>query len=325
MTSPVDRSTNWPYEDGRPGRFSYARTGHPTGEAVEEELGRLDGGRALLFPSGMSAATTVLLALARPDGLVALGAGSYYGTAVLFRLLEPWGVRVVEFDQTGPPPADAALVWVEAPANPMLTMPDLAAATAFGVPVVCDSTVATPLGLRPLEFGCDVALHSATKYLGGHDDVLAGVAVVRDDDVYDRLRALRSATGAVASPDAAALLARGLKTLAVRVERQAATAADLAERLRAHPSVRDRPLPGARRPRLLRRCRRGGREPRRDVAGHDRERDEPRRHRLEAGEPPPLGGRPLPAGPAPPLGRTRGRGRPLGRPRARARAGLNRT
>ena len=244
MTSPVDRSTNWPFEDGRPGRFSYARTGHPTGEAVEEELGRLDGGRALLFPSGMSAATTVLLALARPDGLVALGAGSYYGTAVLFRLLEPWGVRVVEFDQTGPPPADAALVWVEAPANPMLTMPDLAAATAFGVPVVCDSTVATPLGLRPLEFGCDVALHSATKYLGGHDDVLAGVAVVRDDDVYDRLRALRSATGAVASPDAAALLARGLKTLAVRVERQAATAADLAERLRAHPSVRTVRYPG---------------------------------------------------------------------------------
>jgi cystathionine gamma-synthase len=237
MTIPVDRSTNWPYEDGRPGRFSYARSGHPTGEAVEAELGQLDGGRALLFPSGMSAATTVLLTLARPGGLVALAAGSYYGTGALFRLLEPWGVRVVEFDQTGPPPADAALVWVEAPANPTLTMPDLAAATALDVPVVCDSTVATPLGLRPLEVGCDVALHSATKYLGGHDDVLAGVAVVRDDDVYDRLRALRSATGAVASPDAAALLARGLKTLAVRVERQAATAADLAERLRAHPSV----------------------------------------------------------------------------------------
>ena len=149
MTSPVDRSTNWPYEDGSPGRFSYARTGHPTGEAVEEELGRLDGGRALLFPSGMSAATTVLLTLARPDGLVALAEGSYYGTGVLFRLLEPWGVRVVEFDQTGPPPADAALVWVEAPANPMLTMPDLDAATAFGVPVVCDSTVATPLATAP--------------------------------------------------------------------------------------------------------------------------------------------------------------------------------
>ena len=234
---PIDRSTVWPYEDGEPGRWSYARAGHPTGEAVEEELGRLDGGRALLFPSGMSAVTTVLLTLARPGGLVALAEGSYYGTGVLFRLLEPWGVRVVEFDQTGSPPAEADLVWLEAPANPMLTMPDLDAAAAHPAPVVVDSTVATPLALRPLEHGCDVALHSATKYLAGHDDVLAGVAVVRDDDLYDRLRRLRSATGAVAPADTAALLGRGLKTLAVRVERQSATAAILAERLRGHAAV----------------------------------------------------------------------------------------
>ena len=241
---PIDRSTVWPYEDGEPGRWSYARAGHPTGEAVEEELGRLDGGRALLFPSGMSAVTTVLLTLARPGGLVALAEGSYYGTGVLFRLLEPWGVRVVEFDQTGSPPAEADLVWLEAPANPMLTMPDLDAAAAHPAPVVVDSTVATPLALRPLEHGCDVALHSATKYLAGHDDVLAGVAVVRDDDLYDRLRRLRSATGAVAPADTAALLGRGLKTLAVRVERQSATAAILAERLRGHAAVQVVRYPG---------------------------------------------------------------------------------
>jgi cystathionine gamma-synthase len=240
----IDRSTVWPYEDGDPGRYSYARSGHPTGEAVEEELGRLDAGRALLFPSGMSAVSTVLLALARPGALVALAAGSYYGTGALFRLLEPWGVRLVEFDQTGAPPADADLVWVEAPANPMLTMPDLAAAAAHPAAVVCDSTIATPLAVRPLEHGCDVALHSATKYLGGHDDVLAGVAVVRDDALYDRVRRMRWATGAVAAPDAAALLARGLKTLEVRVVRQAATAAVVAERLRAHPAVRAVRYPG---------------------------------------------------------------------------------
>jgi cystathionine gamma-synthase len=240
----VDRSTVWAYEDGEPGRFSYARAGHPAGEAVEAELGRLDGGRALLFPSGMSAVATVLLTLARPGGLVALAEGSYYGTGVLFRLLEPWGVRLVEFDQTGPPPPDADLVWLEAPANPMLTMPDLEAAAAHRAPVVCDSTVATPLALRPLEQGCDVALHSATKYLSGHDDVLAGVAVVRDDDLYERLRRLRWATGAVAAPDAAFLVARGLKTLAVRVERQTATAAVRAERLRAHPAVAVLRYPG---------------------------------------------------------------------------------
>jgi cystathionine gamma-synthase len=233
----VDRSTVWPYQDGEPGHFSYARAGHPAGEAVEAELGELDGGRALLFPSGMSAVATVLLTLARPGTLVALAEGSYYGTGVLFRLLEPWGVRLVEFDQTGPPPADADLVWLEAPANPMLTMPDLEAAAAHPAPVVCDSTVATPLALRPLEHGCDVALHSATKVIAGHDDVLAGVAVVGDDGLYERLRRLRWATGAVAAPDAAFLVARGLKTLALRVERQGATAAVLAERLRAHPAV----------------------------------------------------------------------------------------
>ena len=237
MPEPVDRSTSWPFTDGEPGHFSYARDGHPPGEAVEAELGELDGGRALLFPSGMSAIATVLLTLGRPNGVVALTEGAYYGTGKLFRLLEPWGVRVVEFDQTGPPPEDALLVCIEAPANPMLTMPDFEAAAAHRAPVVCDSTIATPLAVRPLELGCDVALHSATKYLGGHDDVLAGVAVVRDDDLFDRLLATRTATGAVASPDTAYLVARGLKTLAVRVERQAASARVLAERLREHPAV----------------------------------------------------------------------------------------
>ena len=237
MPEPVDRSTSWPFEEGEPGHFSYAREGHPAGEAVERELGELDGGRALLFPSGMSAVATVLLTLGPPGGLVALAEGSYYGTGKLFRLLEPWGVRVVEFDQTGPPPDGAELVWLEAPANPLLTMPDFERAAAHRAPVVCDSTIATPRALRPLELGCDVALHSATKYLGGHDDVLAGVAVVRDDALFERLYAMRTATGAVASPDSAALVARGLKTLAVRVERQTASARVLAERLHEHPAV----------------------------------------------------------------------------------------
>ncbi len=235
--APVDRSTVWPYEDGEPGRFSYARAGHPAGEAVEETLGALDGGRALLFPSGMSAVATVLLGLGQPGAVVALAEGAYYGTGVLFRLLEPWGVRVVEFDQTGPPPTEAALVWLEAPANPMLTMPDFEAAAAHDAPVVCDSTVATPLAVRPLELGCDVALHSATKYLAGHDDVLAGAVTVRDGDLYERLRRLRWATGAVASPDAAFLVARGLETLRVRVERQSSSARILADRLRGHAAV----------------------------------------------------------------------------------------
>jgi len=240
----VDRSTVWPYEAGEPGRFSYARAEHPTGVEAERALGELDGGRALLFGAGMAAVTTVLLTLARPGATIALAEGAYYGTAVLFRHLEPWGVRVVEYDQTGPPPADAGLVWVEAPSNPMLTMPDLSAAAAHPAPVVCDATVATPLRLRPLDHGCDVVLHSATKYLAGHDDVVAGVAVVRDDDLYGRLHTTRRLAGTIGSPDAASLVLRGLKTLELRVERQTASARLLAERLGRHTAVTTIRYPG---------------------------------------------------------------------------------
>jgi cystathionine gamma-synthase len=237
MTAPLDRSATWPYDAGEPQRFSYARADHPTGVAAEAALGALDGGQALLFPSGMAAATTVVLTMARPGATIALAAGAYYGTAVLFRHLEPWGVRFVEYDQTGAPPASADLVWLEAPANPMLTLPDFEAAAAHPAPVVCDSTVATPLGLRPLELGCDVALHSATKYLGGHDDLLAGVAVAGDLRLRDRLWETRRLTGAVASADTAWLLLRGLQTLELRVGRQVETASALAARLRGHPEV----------------------------------------------------------------------------------------
>lgn len=239
----IDRSTVWPYRGGEPGRFSYARADHPTGVAVEEELGRLDGGRALLFPSGMSAVTTTLLALVRPGDTVALAAGAYYGHRALLDRLAPWGIGTVEFDQTGPPPP-AQLVLVEAPANPLLSMPDLEAAAAHPAPVVCDATIATPLRLRPLDHGCDVALHSATKYLAGHDDVLAGVVVVRDDGLYSRLHETRRLTGAVASPDSAWLVRRGLATLELRLERQTAGARALARRLRQHPAVEIVRYPG---------------------------------------------------------------------------------
>jgi cystathionine gamma-synthase len=240
---PLERSATWRYEQGEPGRFSYARADHPTGVAAERAIGALDVGRALLFPSGMSAVTTTLLTLLRPGETVALAAGAYYGHGVLLEHLARWEIGYVEFDQTGSPP-EADLVLVEAPANPMLTMPDLAAAVAHRAPVVCDSTVATPVHLRPLDHGCDVALHSATKYLGGHDDLLAGVLVVRDDELFGRLHTTRRLTGAVASPDVAWLLLRGLKTLGVRVERQTATARELAGRLRAHPAVRTVRYPG---------------------------------------------------------------------------------
>jgi cystathionine gamma-synthase len=172
-----------------------------------------------------------------PGGTIALAEGAYYGHRVLFDHLEPWGVNVVEFDQTGAPPDDADLILVEAPANPLLTMPDLEAAAAHPAPVVCDATVATPLRLRPLEHGCDVALHSATKILAGHDDVLAGVTVTRDAALRDRLHSTRRLAGIVAPADTAWLVRRGLETLDVRLARQEATACILAERLANHPAV----------------------------------------------------------------------------------------
>ena len=234
MDARLDRSSTWPYVHGEPGRFSYARDNHPTVVACEETLGTLDGGRALLFPSGMGAVTTVLLTLAHPGATVAIAEAAYYGHARLVRHLEPWGLRLVEFDQTGPPPDGADLVLIESPANPILTMPDFEAAAAHPAPVVCDATVASPLRVRPLDHGCDIALHSATKVLAGHDDLLAGVVTVRDDDLYERLHLMRRRTGMVASADAAWLLHRGLRTLSVRLERQEASARVLADKLASH-------------------------------------------------------------------------------------------
>ncbi len=233
----VDRSTVWPYRDGEPGEFVYQRYGHPTGVEAERQLGELDGGHALLFPSGAGATTALVLALLSPGDTIALAEGAYFGTGITFGQLERWGLRVVEFDQTGAPPEGVQLVWLEAPSNPFLTMPDLEAAVAHPARVVVDATVATPIHLRPLEHGADFVLHSATKYLAGHHDALLGAVVCARSEDAERLKELRTRTGIVASPDPCWLLLRGLKTLELRVRRQSESAAELARRLAAHPAV----------------------------------------------------------------------------------------
>ena len=242
---PLDRSTIWPYdEQGEPGDFYYQRYGNPTVAAAEAALGELDGGAALLFPSGAGATTALVLSLLEPGDTIALARGGYYGTGLAFAALAGWGLRVVEFDQTGPPPEDVQLVWLEAPTNPYLTMPNLDAAAAHPAPVVVDATVATPVHLRPLERGADFVLHSATKYLAGHDDALLGAVVCRDDAAAEKLRTFRGRTGIVAAPDPAWLLLRGLKTLELRVRRQTATATFRAEQRRGHPAVEAVRYPG---------------------------------------------------------------------------------
>jgi cystathionine gamma-synthase len=239
---PVDRATIWPYDEGgEPRDFYYSRYGSPTVADAESRLGELEGGEALLFPSGSGATTALVLSLLKPGDTIALAAGCYFGTGVTFQALAKWGLNYVEFDQTGPPPDGVQLVWLEAPSNPFLTMPDLESAAAHPAPVVVDSTVATPIHLRPLEHGADFVLHSATKYLAGHDDALLGAVAGR---TLDDLRTFRSQTGISPAPDPAWLLLRGLKTLELRVRHQTKTATDLAERLRAHPKVEVVRYPG---------------------------------------------------------------------------------
>jgi cystathionine gamma-synthase len=241
---PLDRATIWPYREGKPGELYYQRYAHPNGLAAEAKLAELEGGEALLFPSGAGATTALVLGLLVPGQTIALAEGGYYGTGVLFDALERWGVRHVEFDQTGPPPEGVELVWLEAPSNPFLTMPDIEAAVASPARVVVDSTAATPVYLRPLEHGADFALHSATKYLGGHDDVLLGAVACRSAEDAERLREFRGRTGIVAAPDPCWLLSRSLKTLPVRMDRHTASATELAARLRAHPAVEVVRYPG---------------------------------------------------------------------------------
>lgn len=241
---PIDRSTAWPYEAGEPGPFSYARFSSPTVAEAERRLGELDGGEAILFASGSAASTAVVLALLSPGRTVALARGAYYGTGRLLEELGRWGVQHIEFDQTGAPPPSADLVWLEAPSNPFLTMPDFGAAAAHAGMVVCDATAATPLVVRPLEHGCDLVVHSATKFLAGHDDALVGAVVARDPEIAARLREHRTQTGAVCAPDVAWLLLRGLQTLEVRLERQTASARAIVELLRTHPAVEIVRYPG---------------------------------------------------------------------------------
>jgi cystathionine gamma-synthase len=244
----LDRATIHPYVDATPGPFYYQRVAHPVGAEAERVLGELEGGQSLLFPSGAGATTALVLGLLAPGATVAIADGGYWGTVGLIRgELGRWGIDVVTFDQTTPPPP-ADLVWLEPCSNPMLTFPDLDASIASahraGSRVVVDNTVLSPLLLRPLEHGADFVLHSATKILAGHHDALIGVvSCVRAGD-HARLAAFRAASGIVAAPDPAWLLLRGIKTLAVRAERQSAGALELARRLAAHPRVSTVRYPG---------------------------------------------------------------------------------
>jgi cystathionine gamma-synthase len=241
----VDRRAAWPYgPDGEPGEFVYQRYAHPTGAAAEAALGELEGGDALLYSSGTAAVTACVFALCRPGSTIALAQGAYFGTGVTFAQFAPWGLNVVEFDQTGPPPAEADVVWLESPSNPLLTLPNWEAARGHPGVIVCDATASTPVFLRALDEGATIVLHSATKYLTGHHDALIGATITREGELRERLYNARMRLGLSAAPDAAAMLRRGLDTLEVRVRRQTETATELARRLGEHRNVLKVRYPG---------------------------------------------------------------------------------
>ena len=253
---PIYQTSTYAQPDvGKPIRYDYARGGNPTREALQTVLASLEGARhALCFASGLAAEATLLLTL-RPGDHVLLPDDVYGGTYRLFaRVLGGWGIAFDVVDMTDPAGVRAALreetrmVWVETPTNPLLKVVDVTAvaeaARAAGARVVVDNTFATPYLQRPLELGADVVVHSVTKYLGGHSDLVGGAVVTSDDELAERLRFLQNAVGAVPGPMDCYLALRGVKTLAVRMEAHCRGARRVAAFLAEHPRVRRVHYPG---------------------------------------------------------------------------------
>jgi cystathionine beta-lyase/cystathionine gamma-synthase len=235
--------------------FEYSRSNNPTREALEVCLASLESARhCLAFASGLAATTTVMLLLEAGDHVV-VNDDVYGGTARLFTtVLSRYGLRFDSADLRDPDALRAALtdrtrmVWVESPTNPLLRLVDIAAVAEIarerGVLTVVDNTFATPVLQNPLALGADIVVHSSTKYLGGHSDVVGGAVMLDDDGLAASLRFHQNAVGAVPSPFDCWLLLRGVKTLELRVRRQCTNALAVAEFLATHPAVRAVHHPG---------------------------------------------------------------------------------
>ena len=240
---------------GRPKVWDYARGGNPTREAFQQALASLEGGeRGFAFSSGLGAETTLLLTL-RPGDHVVLADDVYGGTyRLLSKVLGEWGLAFSTADLGDLGALSAALtpatrlVWVETPSNPLLKIVDIGAVSAVAhehrARVVVDNTFATPALQRPLSLGADAVVHSVTKYVGGHSDLIGGAVVTNDEEWIDRLGFLGNAVGAVPGPMDSFLALRGLKTLAIRMRAHCAGARAVAGFLATHPTVTKVLYPG---------------------------------------------------------------------------------
>ena len=242
-------------EPGKPLKYDYSRSGNPTRAALEAALAALEGGtRGFAFSSGCAAATTLLHSL-QPGDHVVSGDDVYGGTFRLFdKVMKPFGILSSFVDLTDVTKFEAAItpqtrfVWFETPTNPTLKLADIAAISAIaarrGIRVVVDNTFASPVLQRPLALGATVVLHSTTKYINGHSDVVGGALVTSDPELCERIPFLQNAIGAVPSPLDCYLTMRGIKTLSVRMRAHVAGASELALRLAAHKSVARVHYPG---------------------------------------------------------------------------------
>jgi len=241
-------STFVQHEAGQWREFDYSRSGNPTRKAFETTLASLEAGcGALAFASGMAATHCATMLLEAGDHVVA-GADIYGGTyRLLHKICTRAGITTTLVDTADPQNIARALtpktklVWLESPGNPLMSIADLAACAAIakkhGALSAVDNTFATPVLTRPLELGIDIVMHSATKYLGGHSDMLGGALVVRDPELLKRLYFTQNATGGVMGPLESFLGSRGMKTLELRVREQSRTALELAQWLAADPRV----------------------------------------------------------------------------------------
>lgn len=256
VTTPVYQTSTYQQEAiGRHKGYEYSRTGNPTRAALETALAALEEGRfGLAFASGV-AATTAVFSLLRPGDHVLAGDDLYGGTyRLLEKIFRPWGLQVDYADVDDPGAfarglkTNTKLVWVETPTNPLMKVIDIAAvagnASKANALVVVDNTFASPYLQQPLALGADIVVHSTTKYLGGHSDVVGGAVVTSRQDIFERLKFLQNAAGAIPGPFDSWLVLRGLKTLSLRMERHSANAMTIAEFLSRQRTVKRVMYPG---------------------------------------------------------------------------------
>jgi cystathionine gamma-synthase len=239
------------------GGYEYARGGNPTRDSLQTQLASLEGGDlAYSFASGLAAEDTLLRAALKPGDHIVMGNDVYGGThRLVSRVFVPWGVSISTVEMSDLDavrhairPDATKVLWVETPSNPLMKITDIAALAElgheFGILVVVDNTFASPALQRPLELGADVVVHSTTKDLGGHSDVLGGAVVLRSGELAEKVGFLQFGVGAVSGPMDAWLTTRGIKTLAVRMERHSANASAIAAALEGHPKLERVYYPG---------------------------------------------------------------------------------